>query len=109
MAFHHDTHVINADKYGKVELSLHPSIRHRPKSSTSDHQDKKMEIEERFIFIDKQTGKKFDRPQYKVMKNILCKGDIIYIDALDRLGRNYEGIILNRSSFIPIERPPFCY
>ncbi|SFM24735.1 recombinase family protein [Pelosinus propionicus] len=50
-------------------------------------------IEERFIFIDKQSGKDFERPQYQAMKQVIREGDIIYMDALDRLGRNYDGII----------------
>jgi len=54
---------------------------------------KKLDIEERFIFIDKKSGKNFDRDQYQAMKRIIRKGDLIYIDALDRLGRNYEGVI----------------
>ncbi|MCT4564030.1 MAG: recombinase family protein [Maledivibacter sp.] len=54
---------------------------------------KHLEIEDRFIFIDKQSGANFDRPNYIAMKNIIREGDLIYIDALDRLGRNYDGII----------------
>ena len=50
-------------------------------------------IEERFIFVDKATGKNFDRPEYQAMKKIIREGDIIYFDALDRLSRNYDGII----------------
>lgn len=50
-------------------------------------------IEDRFIFVDKQSGKDFDRQKYKAMKDIIREGDLIYIDALDRLGRNYDGII----------------
>lgn len=50
-------------------------------------------VEERFIFIDKQSGKNFDRPQYQAMKRMVREGDIIYIDALDRLGRDYDKII----------------
>jgi len=50
-------------------------------------------IEERFTFIDKASGKDFNRPQYQAMKNVIRKGDLVYIDALDRLGRNYEAII----------------
>lgn len=46
-----------------------------------------------FIFIDKQSGKDFKRPQYeKLMKKIKCN-DVIYIHCLDRLGRNYEDIL----------------
>lgn len=50
-------------------------------------------ISERDIYIDKATGANFDRPLYQALKNNLRKGDLIYIDALDRLGRNYDGII----------------
>jgi DNA invertase Pin-like site-specific DNA recombinase len=50
-------------------------------------------IEEQFIFVDKQSGKNFDRPQYQAMKQVLGENDIVYIDALDRLGRGYDGII----------------
>ncbi len=50
-------------------------------------------IEERFIFVDKASGKDFDRPQYQAMRRIIREGDLLYIDALDRLGRDYDGII----------------
>lgn len=50
-------------------------------------------IEERFIFIDKQSGVDFDRSQYQAMKQVVREGDVVYLDALDRLGRDYEGII----------------
>lgn len=50
-------------------------------------------IEERMIFVDKQSGKDFNRPSYQTMKRNLRKGDLLYLDALDRLGRDYEGII----------------
>lgn len=50
-------------------------------------------IEERFIFADKASGKNFDRPQYQAMRQVLREGDLLYIDALDRLGRNYDGVI----------------
>ena len=50
-------------------------------------------IQERDIFIDKMSGKNFDRPAYQALKLQLRKGDLVYIDALDRLGRNYDGII----------------
>ena len=50
-------------------------------------------IEERYIFVDEQSGKDFDRPKYQAMRFLIREGDLIYIDALDRLGRNYEGVI----------------
>lgn len=44
------------------------------------------------IFIDKQSGKTFDRPNYKRLVRRLKKGDLLYILSIDRLGRNYEEI-----------------
>lgn len=52
-------------------------------------------IDPRFIFIDKWTGNKGNldkRPEYQRAKMIARKGDIIYLDALDRLGRNAQEI-----------------
>ena len=54
---------------------------------------KQLGIEDRFIFVDKASGKDFNRPQYQAMKKIIRDGDIVFIDALDRLGRDYDGII----------------
>lgn len=51
---------------------------------------KDLGIEDRFIFIDKSTGKDFDREQYQAMKLVLREGDTLYVDSLDRLGRNYD-------------------
>jgi DNA invertase Pin-like site-specific DNA recombinase len=50
-------------------------------------------IEDKNIFIDKQSGKDFDREAYKKMKTYIREGDLIYVDSLDRLGRDYDGII----------------
>ena len=44
------------------------------------------------IFIDKQSGKDFERPNYKRMVRRLREGDLLYILSIDRLGRNYEEI-----------------
>lgn len=54
---------------------------------------KALGIDERDIYIDHASGKDFNRPQYQNMKSRLREGDLIYVDALDRLGRNYEAII----------------
>lgn len=45
------------------------------------------------IFIDKQSGKDFNRPAYKQLVKKLKQGDLLYIKSIDRLGRNYEEII----------------
>ncbi len=44
------------------------------------------------IFLDKQSGKDFERPQYKRLLRTLKKDDLLYIKSIDRLGRNYEEI-----------------
>ena len=44
------------------------------------------------IYIDKQSGKDFERPQYKKLIKKLKAGDLLYILSIDRLGRNYEDI-----------------
>jgi DNA invertase Pin-like site-specific DNA recombinase len=49
-------------------------------------------VPEKNIFIDKQSGKDFERPQYKKMLKKLQAGDLLYILSIDRLGRNYEEI-----------------
>ncbi len=43
----------------------------------------------RNIYIDKQSGKSFERPQYKKLVKKLKHGDLLYILSIDRLGRNY--------------------
>ncbi|HDR3897109.1 TPA: recombinase family protein [Bacillus cereus] len=50
-------------------------------------------VEARRIFVDKASGRHFDRPQYQLLKRILSQSDIVYIDALDRMGRNYDEVI----------------
>lgn len=54
---------------------------------------KEMGVPAENIFIDKQSGKDFNRPEYKkLMKSVRCD-DVIYIHSIDRLGRNYEDIL----------------
>lgn len=45
------------------------------------------------IFLDKRTGKNFDRPQYREMKEKLKSGDEVFVHELDRLGRNRQMIL----------------
>ena len=51
-----------------------------------------LSIPEKNLYIDKQSGKDFDRPQYKKLVRRLKKDDLLYIKSIDRLGRNYEEI-----------------
>lgn len=49
-------------------------------------------IEERDIFIDKESGKDFNREQYQIMKRVLREGDLLYVKSIDRFGRNSREI-----------------
>lgn len=49
-------------------------------------------VSERNIFMDKQSGKDFNRPAYQKMVKRLREGDLLYILSIDRLGRNYEEV-----------------
>ena len=53
---------------------------------------REMSIPEQNIFMDKQSGKDFIRPQYKKLVKRLKPDDLLYIKSIDRLGRNYEEI-----------------
>ena len=44
------------------------------------------------VYVDKQSGKDFERPQYKKLVKKLKAGDLLYVLSIDRLGRNYEDI-----------------
>lgn len=67
-------------------------------SSTDQNEDRQLialreqGVNEKNIFIDKQSGKDFERPNYKRLVNKLKTGDLLYIISIDRLGRNYEEI-----------------
>ena len=54
---------------------------------------REMQIPEENIFIDKQSGKDFNRPQYKKLLRKVKPDDLIYIKSIDRLGRNYSEIL----------------
>lgn len=51
---------------------------------------KRVQVDE--IFVDKQSGKDFNRPQYNELLNPLKQGDLLYVMSIDRLGRNYKEI-----------------
>ncbi len=54
---------------------------------------RKYDLCDKEIFIDKQSGKDFNRSNYQLLKEKLTKGDLLIIKSIDRLGRNYEMII----------------
>ena len=67
-------------------------------SSTDQNEDRQRlamaerAVPEKNIYTDKQSGKDFDRPQYKKLVKKLRTGDLVYVLSIDRLGRNYEEI-----------------
>ena len=67
-------------------------------SSTDQNEDRQMialsevGVPKKNIFMDKMSGKDFDRPQYQKLLKKLKPGDLLYILSIDRLGRNYEEI-----------------
>ena len=54
---------------------------------------RELHIPEKNLYIDKQSGKDFDRPQYKKLVRKMKKDDLLYIKSIDRLGRNYDEIL----------------
>ena len=54
---------------------------------------RELKIPEKNIFMDRQSGKDFNRPQYKRLVRKLKKDDLLYIKSIDRLGRNYAEIL----------------
>lgn len=51
-----------------------------------------VDVPQKNIYMDKQSGKDFNRPQYKKLLKKIKPGDLLYIKSIDRLGRNYEEI-----------------
>nr|WIF88126.1 recombinase family protein [Acholeplasma laidlawii] len=68
-------------------------------SSKTQHIDRqlseivKLNIPTKHIFIDKESGKDFNRKQYRRLKSKIKKDDLVIIKSIDRLGRNYQMII----------------
>lgn len=54
---------------------------------------KEVGVDLKNIYMDKKSGKDFDRPQYKKLLRKMKKDDLLYIKSIDRLGRNYEEIL----------------
>lgn len=52
-----------------------------------------MSVPEKNIYVDKQSGKDFERSMYKRLLRKLKRDDLLYIKSIDRLGRNYEEIL----------------
>ena len=75
------------NKYGYIRVSSMDQNEDRQYLALKD-----VGIEDGNIYMDKLSGKDFNRPRYKALIRKLKEGDILYILSIDRLGRNYEEI-----------------
>lgn len=76
------------NKYGYVRVSTRDQNEDRQLAVMRE-----LGVPEENIFIDKQSGKDFNRPQYRNLLRKARKDDLIYVKSIDRLGRNYDEII----------------
>ena len=76
-----------AEIYGYVRVSTKEQNEERQMVAL-----RAVHVPKQHIFLDKQSGKDFDRPHYQRLLTRLKPGDLLYILSIDRLGRNYEEI-----------------
>lgn len=77
-------------------MNVYGYIRVSSKDQKEDRQQiamKEIGVGTQSIYVDKRSGKDFNRPQYKKLLRKLKKDDVLYIKSIDRLGRNYEEIL----------------
>lgn len=79
--------MIIAEIYGYVRVSTRDQNEDRQLIALRE-----LQVPIKNIFIDKQSGKDFDRPRYKKLLRRMKKDDLLYIKSIDRLGRNYNEI-----------------
>lgn len=77
-----------ADIYGYIRVSSRDQNEDRQMAALQS-----LPIPQKNIFVDKQSGKDFERPFYKKMVRRMKKDDLLYIKSIDRLGRNYNEIL----------------
>lgn len=87
-AFRAGKGIFMVNKYGYIRVSSYEQKESRQLISLQE-----LFIPEKNIFIDKQSGKDFQRPSYQQMVRRLKKDDLLYIKSIDRLGRNYGEIL----------------
>ena len=79
--------LIIAEIYGYVRVSTREQNEDRQLIALNE-----IQVPKKNIFIDKQSGKDFERPQYKKLLKKLRRDNLLYIKSIDRLGRNYNEI-----------------
>ena len=77
-----------ATNYGYIRVSSYDQNEDRQLIAM-----RKMEIQPKNLYVDKQSGKDFKRPQYQKMLRRLKANDLLFIKSIDRLGRNYTEIL----------------
>ena len=95
IAIHKTKNSLLAER-GDLLGNLYGYIRVSTRDQNEDRQLialRELKIPEKNIFMDKQSGKDFNRPQYKRLVRKLKKDDLLYIKSIDRLGRNYAEIL----------------
>ena len=88
--------VVQIDSGGNIEMSFYAYIRVSCKDQNVARQVaamRKLGIPDKQMYIDKQSGKNFERTSYKKLLKKLKKGDVLFVKSIDRLGRNYEEVI----------------
>ena len=81
-------HIMISSTYGYVRVSTQEQNEARQVDAMRE-----LSIPEKNIFMDKLSGKNFERPQYKRLVKKFRPDDLLYIKSIDRLGRNYEEIL----------------
>lgn len=76
------------NQYGYIRVSTRDQNEDRQLLAMQE-----LPIPEKNIYIDKQSGKDFERPRYKKLVRRMKKDDLLYIKSIDRLGRNYKEIL----------------
>ena len=79
---------LNGQVYGYIRVRSREQNEERQLISLRE-----VQVPEENTFIDKQSGKDFERPQYKRLLRKLKKDDLLFIKSIDRLGRNYTDIL----------------
>ena len=74
--------------YGYIRVSSHDQNEDRQLIALQE-----LKIPDKNIYMDKQSGKDFERPQYRKLVRKLKKDDLLYVKSIDRLGRNYAEIL----------------
>lgn len=93
--FFHLIYKANGKGVRSIKGNIYGYVRVSAKDQNEDRQLLAMYsigLTEPFIYIDRQSGKDFKRPEYQKLVKKLKPGDLLYIHSIDRLGRNYEEV-----------------